>query len=262
MSTAIVVVGADGRMGKTVGNLVMADPAYSLAGLVDRAEHLQALSLTACPVADNLEAVLPKAPGAVIVDFTAPSASLQSACVAASTGHALVVGTTGFTDAQMGRLRKLAEKTPIFWSSNMSVGVNVLLKILPGLARTLGEGYDIELVELHHNRKQDAPSGTALTLGACLAQARGWNFGEARRVSRDGITGERPKAQIGVQAVRGGDVVGVHTIYFMGQGERIEVTHHAHSRENFAQGALRAAAWLAGRTAGKLYGMQDVFSQI
>ena len=141
----------------------------------------------------------------------------------------------------------------------MSVGINVLRKILPELTRALGDKYDIEMVELHHNRKQDSPSGTALTLGECLAEARGWKLPDVRCSARDGIIGERPKAQIGIQAIRGGDVVGVHTIYFMGPGERIEVTHQAHSRETFAQGALRAAAWLKGRAAGRLYGMQDIF---
>ena len=115
------------------------------------------------------------------------------------------------------------------------------------------------MVELHHNRKKDSPSGTALTLCECLAEARGWKLPDVRCSSRDGIIGERPKAQIGIQAVRGGDVVGVHTVYFMGPGERIEVSHQAHSRENFAQGALRAAAWLAQQKPGRLYSMQDTF---
>lgn len=141
----------------------------------------------------------------------------------------------------------------------MSIGVNVLCKILPELTRALGDAYDIEMVELHHNRKKDSPSGTALTLGECLAEARGWQLNDVRCSARDGIIGERPKAQIGIQAIRGGDVVGVHTVYFMGPGERIEVTHQAHSRDTFAQGALRAAAWLAGQKPGKLYGMRDMF---
>lgn len=258
MSTAIIVVGADGRMGRTIRSLAAADPAYRLAGLVDGKDHLAGLAGADCPVAATLEEILPQAPGAVIIDFTAPAVSLESARSAARAGHALVIGTTGFTEAQKGELRALADKTPLFWSSNMSIGVNVLLKILPELTRALGESYDIEMVELHHNRKKDAPSGTALTLGECLAEARGWELGDVRCSGRDGIIGERPKAQIGIQAVRGGDVVGVHTVYFMGPGERIEVSHQAHSRETFAQGALRAAAWLATRKPGRLYGMQDM----
>ena len=143
----------------------------------------------------------------------------------------------------------------------MSVGIAVLRQLLPDLVRALGEDYDIELVELHHNRKKDSPSGTALTLGECLAEARGWKLADVRQSGRDGIIGPRPKQEIGIQAVRGGDVVGVHTVYFMGPGERIEVSHHAHSRENFARGALRAAAWLAGQKAGRLYGMPDMLRQ-
>ncbi len=259
MSTGIVVVGANGRMGRTISGLVAVDPKYRLAGLVDIKEHLDALAGTDCPVTNDLEALLPQAPGAVIIDFTAPAVSLHSARVAAQSGHALVVGTTGFTEEQKDELRALAAKTPIFWSSNMSIGVNVLLKILPELTKALGDSYDIEMVELHHNRKKDSPSGTALTLGECLAEARGWKLPNVRCSSRDGIIGERPKVQIGIQAVRGGDVVGVHTVYLMGPGERIEVSHHAHSRENFAQGTLRAAAWLAQQKPGRLYSMRDTF---
>ncbi|MBQ3060614.1 MAG: 4-hydroxy-tetrahydrodipicolinate reductase [Desulfovibrio sp.] len=259
MSTAIVVMGANGRMGRTISDLIAADTAFTLAGLVDHKDCLAALSSAVCPVADSLACILPQAPGAVVIDFTAPEVSLASARLAAACGQALVIGTTGFTEDQKDELRTLARKAPIFWSSNMSIGVNVLVKILPLLTRALGESYDIEMVELHHNRKKDSPSGTALTLGECLAEARGWQLPDVRCSARDGIIGERPKAQIGIQAVRGGDVVGVHTVYFMGPGERIEVSHQAHSRETFAQGALRAAAWLAGQKPGRLYGMQDMF---
>ena len=167
-----------------------------------------------------------------------------------------------FTDAEKDELRAFATKAPIFWASNMSIGVNVLLNILPQLTRALGEDYDIEMVELHHNRKKDSPSGTALTLGECLAEARDWKLNDVRCSSRDGIIGARPKEEIGIQAIRGGDVVGVHTVYFMGTGERIEVTHQAHSRENFARGAIRAAGWMAGQKPGKLYSMQDVIKDI
>lgn len=258
MSTSIIVVGASGRMGKTISGLVEADPQFTLAGLVDSPERIAALAGAACPVSDSLAALLPKLPGAVVIDFTAPAVSLQSAKAVAQTGNALVIGTTGFTDEQKDELRTLAAKAPIFWASNMSIGVNVLLNILPQLTKALGEDYDIEMVELHHNRKKDSPSGTALTLGECLAEARDWKLNDVRCSSRDGIIGARPKEQIGIQAIRGGDVVGVHTVYFMGPGERIEVTHHAHSRENFAQGALRAASWLPGQPGGKVYAMGDI----
>ena len=262
MSTSIIVVGASGRMGKTISGLVEADPQFTLAGLVDSPERIAALAGAACPVSDSLSALLPKLPGAVVIDFTAPAVSLQSAKAVAQTGNALVIGTTGFTDEQKDELRALAAKAPIFWASNMSIGVNVLLNILPQLTKALGEDYDIEMVELHHNRKKDSPSGTALTLGECLAEARDWKLNDVRCSVRDGIIGARPKEQIGIQAIRGGDVVGVHTVYFMGPGERIEVTHQAHSRENFARGAIRAAGWMAGQKPGKLYSMQDVIKDI
>ena len=261
MGTSIVVVGADGRMGRTIVGIVQEDGAYVLAGVVDSPDRLEALKSRysgSCPVGDSLEAVLPAAGQAVIIDFSTPSASLASARAAAGSGHALVVGTTGLNQEQREELARLAEKTPIFYSSNMSVGVNALRKALPMLVRALGEDYDMEIMEIHHRHKKDSPSGTALALGETLADARGWNLDEVRCSGRDGLVGARPHRQIGVQALRGGDVVGVHTAYFFGSGERIEVTHHAHSRETFARGALRAAAWLSGQAPGKIYGMEDM----
>lgn len=258
MSTNIVVVGAAGRMGNVLCRLAGVSPDFTLVGMVDNKEGVRTLQAAACPVATDIAVLLPSCPGAVVIDFTAPAVSLHSAQVAVRCGNPLVIGTTGFSSEQHEELQELARKTPLFWSSNMSVGVNVLLKILPELARSLGEDYDIEMVEMHHNRKKDSPSGTALSMGACLAAARGQNIDDVRCSARDGLIGERPTGQIGIQAVRGGDVVGVHTVYFLGQGERIEVAHHAHSRENFGRGALRAAAWLAGQHAGRLYGMADM----
>ena len=248
MSTPIIVMGANGRMGRTICTLVQEDPAFTLAGVVERSEFAAGLAALSCPVSQNVEELLQSLDGkAVVVDFTAPEVSLATARSVAKFGAAHVIGTTGFTNEQKQELAKLAESCRMFWAPNMSIGVNVLLKVLPELTRALGEKYDIEMVELHHNRKKDSPSGTALRLGECLAEARGWDLDDVRCSARDGIIGERPKAQIGIQAIRGGDVVGVHTVYFMGPGERIEVTHQAHSRETFAQGALRAAAWLCGQ---------------
>ncbi len=245
-------------MGRVIADLAREDAAFTLAGMADN--RIDALAgESGCAIGATLAEVLPRCPGAVIIDFTAPAATLENARLAAETGTPLVVGTTGFTAEQLRELEAAAQRTPLFWSSNMSVGVNVLMKILPELTRALGDKYDIEMVELHHNRKKDSPSGTALMLGECLAEARDWKLEDVRCSARDGIIGERPRAQIGIQAIRGGDVVGVHTVYFMGPGERIEVTHQAHSRETFAQGALRAAAWLAGRKPGRLYRMQDIF---
>ena len=177
---------------------------------------------------------------------------------AVKNGNPIVIGTTGFTPEQKAELDAIAQNGRVFWSPNMSVGVNVLLELLPELVQMLGPDYDLEMVELHHNRKKDSPSGTALRLAESLASARDWDLKDVACYHREGIIGERPKKEIGVQAIRGGDVVGVHTVYFMGPGERIEVTHHAHSRENFAQGALRAASWLPGQPSGKVYAMGDI----
>jgi 4-hydroxy-tetrahydrodipicolinate reductase len=261
MKIGIIVMGACGRMGKTICELVNADEKYTLAGMVERPEALAKLAGATCPVSDSLSTLLPRAKNAVIIDFTAPEASLAHAAAAAEFGNPLVIGTTGFTDEQKKVLAGYAAKTPIFWAPNMSIGVNVLLKVLPQLTRALGEQYDIDIMEIHHNKKKDAPSGTALKLGECLAQARGWELNDVRNSARDGIIGARPQKEIGVQALRGGDVVGVHTVYFMGAGERIEVTHQAHSRETFAQGALRAAQWLAAQPAGTVYSMNDIFAE-
>lgn len=259
MRTSIIVAGAGGRMGKTIIESARADNQCLLAGVVARGDTPAGLGPLDCPVGASLDALLPKAEGAVVIDFTAPEASLEMARAAARHGAPLVIGTTGFNDAQKDELRALASKTPLFWAPNMSVGVNVLLRILPELTKLLGEQYDVEMVELHHSRKKDSPSGTALNLAECLAEAKGWDLSEAACYHREGIIGERPRDQIGVQTIRGGDVVGVHTVYFLGPGERIEVTHQAHSRETFAQGAIRAAKWLARQRSGKIYGMHDIF---
>ncbi|MBD5627192.1 MAG: 4-hydroxy-tetrahydrodipicolinate reductase [Desulfovibrio sp.] len=257
--TRIVIIGAAGRMGRTIRRLAEEEGNFVIAGLVDREEGLAGLSEGAVPVGPSLEALGAQAAEVVAIDFTAPEASMATAAMAAVLGVPLVIGTTGFSEAQKAQLRELAQKTPLFWSANMSVGINVLMRLLPELARALGPAYDMEMVEIHHGRKKDAPSGTALALGEKLAEARGWELPEVRCSARDGIIGARPQKEIGIQALRGGDVVGVHTVYFLGPGERIEVTHEAHSRENFAGGALRAARWLSGRKPGRLYSMEDTF---
>ena len=258
MNIPVIIMGAAGRMGQTLVRLVRADAGFTLAGVVEREEKLAEIVSSDCPAETNVATLLRRHPKAVIIDFTAPASSLATARAAAQTGAAHVIGTTGFSDEDRAELARIAATTPIFWSPNMSVGVNVLLKVLPELTRLLGLDYDVEMMEIHHNRKKDAPSGTALRLAECLAEAKNWNLAESACYHREGIIGERPVKEIGIQTLRGGDVVGVHTVYFMGPGERIEVTHQAHSRENFANGALRAVRWMHGRAPGKLYSMQDV----
>ncbi len=259
MSIPIIVMGAAGRMGSIVCRMVREDTSFRLAGQLDQASRLEAIEpREGCAVASDLGAVLEKTKNAVIIDFSSPESSLATAGMAARHNAAQVIGTTGLDAEQRGALEDLALKTPIFWSPNMSVGVNVLLKVLPELVRLLGESYDLEMTEIHHNRKKDAPSGTALRLAEAMLAARDRTMKDAV-CCREGIVGERTHKEMGLQAIRGGDVVGIHTAYFLGPGERIEVSHHAHSRENFAQGALRAAKWLAVQKPGKLYSMSDMF---
>ena len=257
MSLSIIVMGASGRMGTTIANLAK-EQGMTLAAVLERPERLDALAHWGCLAGTDPEVVYPQVPGAVVIDFTAPEASLANARCAVKNGNPIVIGTTGFTPEQKAELDAIAQNGRVFWSPNMSVGVNVLLELLPELVQMLGPDYDLEMVELHHNRKKDSPSGTALRLAESLASARDWDLKDVACYHREGIIGERPKKEIGVQAIRGGDVVGVHSVYVMGPGERIEVTHHAHSRENFAQGALRAASWLPGQPSGKVYAMGDI----
>lgn len=256
--TGIIVAGANGKMGQAIINLVEADPDFELAGALETGDYLKELEHLPCPVSDNLAELSAVAPGAVVVDFSAPGASIHASRLSAKHGFPLIIGTTGFDESQKEELRSLALKAPIFWSANMSIGVNALMRILPELSKILGKNYDIEMVELHHRGKKDAPSGTALMLGEALAQSRGWHLADVRKSARDGIIGQRHYQEIGVQALRGGDVVGIHTCWFLGPGETIEITHHAESRENFARGALRAARWLKHQEPGKLYSIQDM----
>ncbi|MCR4667610.1 MAG: 4-hydroxy-tetrahydrodipicolinate reductase [Desulfovibrio sp.] len=264
MKTSLVVVGGNGRMGRTICDLALQSERFTLSGVVDSPSSVAEVSLRMmgkCAVSDNLDDLLTRMPeNTVLIDFTAPDVSMHSAKAVCGKGFPLVIGTTGFSAEQLGELEEMARTHPLFWSSNMSIGINVLRKVLPDLVKALGPDYDMEIMEIHHKHKKDSPSGTALTLGRTLADARGWELEKVRCSSRDGIIGERPEEQIGVQALRGGDVVGVHTVYFMGPGERIEVSHHAHSRENFARGALRAAEWMVGRKAGKLYSVPDMLA--
>ena len=257
--TDIIIMGAKGRMGSTLARLTQADPELNLVGACERPGHEAGLESLGCMVSSDMDKVFGKFPKAVVIDFTAPEASVAMAHAAAEHGNPAVIGTTGLTPAQQGELADAARKAPLFWAPNMSVGVNVLLKVLPMLVKALGPAYDMEMVEIHHHNKKDAPSGTALKLAQCLAEARGWVYDDVKCHCRDGIIGARPEKEIGVQTLRGGDVVGEHTAYFFGPGERIEVKHCAHSRETFASGALRAAKWLAGQKPGRLWTMADLF---
>lgn len=258
MALSLLVMGACGRMGSTIAK-VAGDQQIPVKAMLERPEKVADIAAPAgCLTGSDPNTIFPKFPDSVVIDFTAPAASLHTAEIAVKNGNPIVIGTTGISDEQRAKLEELAKTGRVFWSPNMSVGINVLLEVLPQLVRMLGPEYDIEMVEIHHNRKKDAPSGTALRLAESLAAARDWNLKDTACYHREGIIGERPKQELGIQALRGGDVVGIHTVYLMGPGERIEVAHHAHSRENFARGALRAAQWLTTQKAGKLYSMSDV----
>jgi len=257
--TDVVIMGGCGRMGGTLIRLSQQDSELEVKAVIERAERLDELENLDCVVSHDLDEVLAKTPRAVVVEFTTPEATLEHVRICRKHGNPMVVGTTGLKPDQVDQLKVAAKDMPLLLAPNMSVGVNVLLKILPQLVQLLGPLYDMEMVEIHHGRKKDSPSGTALKLAECMAEARGWVYDEVKRHCRDGIIGERPQKEVGVMALRGGDVVGDHTAYFFGPGERIEVTHRAHSRETFAQGALRAAKWLGKQQPGRLYGMADLF---
>ena len=260
----VIVTGATGKMGSRIASAVLEAPDLKLAGATERKGHpafgkdlgdLLGRGKAGVLLTDNLEAVI--AGAHVVVDFTQPEATLAHMRVAQAHRVAMVVGTTGFTSEQSRTLREYAREIPCVFSPNMSVGVNVLFSILPAVAKTLGEAYDMEIVEMHHRMKQDAPSGTALRLGQILAEARGRDLETSGVFSRHGAVGPRKAGEIGIQALRGGDVVGEHTVIFAGPGERLEITHRAHSRDTFAQGALRAARWVVGRDPG-VYDMLHV----
>lgn len=259
-----VVFGAGGRMGTRVVVSVLADPTLTLHAAVEHAGsrfvgadagEVAGAGKAGVVIGHDRTGALRGAD--VAIDFTEPAASVQNTMAAAARGVPIVVATTGHSPEQKEQIAEAAHKVPVVFSPNLSVGVNLLFALLPRIARVLGEDYDIEVIETHHRMKKDAPSGTAMRLGEVLAEARGWKLDEVARYERKGLIGERPTRQIGMQTLRCGDVVGEHTVYFAGIGERVEVTHRASSRDTFARGAVRAAKWLPGRPPG-LYDMLDV----
>lgn len=260
----IIVTGACGRMGKRIAEMVVDQEDMELTGAVEREEHpslgrdvgeVLGRGQTGVLLQDDLKKVLNM--GEVIIDFTHPEATLGHLKLAREGHKAMVVGTTGFDEEQLTQVKDLAKNIPCVLSPNMSVGVNFLFKAAGQAAKVLGKDYDLEIVEVHHRQKKDAPSGTAKKLAEIMAEARGWDSSEVAIYGRQGITGERAKESIGIHAVRGGDIVGDHTVVFAGPGERIELTHRAHSRDTFVWGAIRAARFLTTASPG-LYSMQDI----
>ena len=237
----IAVVGASGRMGQTIIEAINQNDKVSLGATLDKGDDLSA-------ALDQFD---------VLIDFTRPEATLEYLSVCQSSGKAMVIGTTGFSDEQLQVINDTANHVPIVFTPNMSVGVNLSLKLLDMAARVIGEDADIEIVEAHHRHKVDAPSGTALKMGEVVANALGRDLSTCAVYGREGIEEPRDRQTIGFSTIRGGDVVGEHTVSFFMEGERVEITHKASSRLTFANGAVRAASWLEAQNSG-LYSMQDV----
>jgi 4-hydroxy-tetrahydrodipicolinate reductase len=242
----VALAGAGGRMGRTLIDAVLADRELELGAAFDVAGSVQG----AVKITSDASAA---ATCDVLIDFTRPEGSLANLKHA----RAMVIGTTGFSAVQKKAIADAAQRIPIVMAANFAVGVNAAYKLAETAARILGDGYDVEIVEAHHRHKVDAPSGTALELGRVVATALGRDLSQVARHGREGETGERPAKQIGFHALRGGDIVGEHTVLFAGLGERVEITVRSQSRMTYAVGALRAAKWLRGKPAG-LYDMFDV----
>lgn len=263
----VAIVGVAGRMGRTLVAAVEQDTQAQLAaGIVEPGSSLTGVDIgelagfgkLGVVASDSLEAVADEFD--VLIDFTAPQVTLSNLAFCAEHGKRIVIGTTGLSEEELAQLDSYRERVPMVFAPNMSVGVNLTLKLLETAARALGdEGYDIEVIEAHHRHKVDAPSGTALKMGEVVAESLGRTLKEHGVFAREGQCGPRTEKEIGFATVRAGDIVGEHTVMFATEGERIEITHKASSRMTFAKGAVRAARWLAAKEAGR-YDMQDVLA--
>ena len=259
----IGIAGCGGKMGRVLVAEVAGAAGVRLTGGTARAAALQGMDLGVLAGLEPLGIAIGQDPEALfagasaVIDFTTPEATLRHAAIAGRIGTALVIGTTGVSAGQAEAIEDASRSAPIVWSPNMSLGVNLLLGLVEQVASILGPDYDIEILEMHHRLKRDAPSGTALGLGEAAARGRGIILDQVATRSRDGQIGARPGGSIGFATLRGGDVVGDHSVIFAGLGERLELTHKAADRRIYASGALRAALWGVGRAPG-LYGMKDV----
>ena len=259
----VAVAGAAGRMGRTLVQACAEAADVRLSGALEAPGHdsvgvdaglIAGVGTQSVIIADRLTRI---SSFDVLIDFTTPRVALEHLVECADLRRPAVIGTTGFNDAQCAAVRDLSDRIPVVLSPNMSVGINLCLRLLKIAAEALGDGVDVEIIEAHHRHKADAPSGTAVRMGEVVAEALGRNLRQCAVYGREGRTGERDRATIGFETVRAGDIVGEHTVLFAGTGERIEITHRSSSRMNFALGALRAARWVEGRGPG-LYDMQQV----
>lgn len=259
----IAVAGASGRMGRMLIEAIVQDPETTLTGALDVATSpsvgTDAAAFLGQPGGVLIESDLNKglAQSEFLIDFTRPEGTLHHLAYCAEHGIKMIIGTTGFDDAGKAAIEAAAKKTAIVFAPNMSVGVNVTMKLLELAAKSFSDGYDIEIIEAHHRHKVDAPSGTALKMGEVIADALGRDLKKDGVFAREGVTGERDPSSIGFATIRGGDIVGDHTVLFAGIGERIEITHKSSSRVTYAHGSLRAARFLQSKTSG-LFDMQDV----
>lgn len=260
----IIVSGAAGRMGSRIITLANESKDIKITGALEHKNHdkigtdageIVGIGKIGVPLSWNINDI--KEGADVIIDFSTPEASIELLKDAVERKIPIVIGTTGFSKEAISEIKLQADKIPCILAPNMSVGVNLLLKILQDIARVLGDEYDVEIIEAHHRLKKDAPSGTALRMAQVVADALNRNLEETAVYLRKGIIGERARNEIGIQTIRAGDIVGEHTVLFGGLGERIEITHKASSRDTFARGALKAARWISKKGPG-LYDMQDV----
>lgn len=252
----ILLVGGYGRMGKAIQDVVYTHQyPVRIAGLIVEVRRED----TDIPAYESLEEAIAQhgSTDCVIIDFSTPQQGMHVVSIAKKHAIPVVIGTTGFTKEESDMITACAQSIPILRSSNMSKGITALLRFLPSLVRYLGKEYDIELVELHHKHKKDAPSGTGLQLAQCLADAKLWELTDVARYHREGVIGERADKEIGIQTMRGGGAPGTHTIFMLGEDEHIEITHTAYSRTAFARGAVEAAMWIYGKPAG-MYSMMDM----
>jgi len=262
--TRIAVPGAAGRMGRNLIDACNRAEGLMLGAATERSGHdllgsdagmVAGVGELGVAIEDNLERVIDQFD--VLIDFTAPAATLAHLDICRRHGKRIVIGTTGFSDEQKQQIEAAATEIGVVFAPNMSVGVNLCLKLLDMAARVLGDDVDIEVIEAHHRHKVDAPSGTALRMGEVVAEALGRDLNECAVYGREGITGARDRKTIGFETIRAGDIVGEHTVMFAAEGERVEITHKASSRMTFASGAVRAAGWVMSQPGG-LYDMQDV----